>query len=110
MAAPAGSRMKATDPAAVTGDLHADGAVRVRTVGDRELRQRHGTAWGCVSYRPGGWCGFRLSAVPAGVHGPHCLGLGKRLGGRPAEAIAAEVQARTAQQLFRSSGISRVER
>jgi predicted unusual protein kinase regulating ubiquinone biosynthesis (AarF/ABC1/UbiB family) len=32
--------------------------------------------------------------------GRRALGLGKRVGGRPAEAIAAEVQARTAEQLF----------
>jgi predicted unusual protein kinase regulating ubiquinone biosynthesis (AarF/ABC1/UbiB family) len=44
--------------------------------------------------------GFRLAAVPAGFVGRRALGLGKRLGGRPAEVIAAEVQARTAEQLF----------
>ena len=27
-------------------------------------------------------------------------GLGKRIGGKPAEAVAAELQARTAEQLF----------
>ncbi|HKX67333.1 MAG TPA: AarF/ABC1/UbiB kinase family protein [Intrasporangium sp.] len=44
--------------------------------------------------------GFRLAAVPAGFVGRRVIGLGKRVGGRPAEAIAAEVQARTAEQLF----------
>ncbi|HEY9495016.1 MAG TPA: AarF/ABC1/UbiB kinase family protein [Intrasporangium sp.] len=44
--------------------------------------------------------GFRLAAVPAGFVGRRALGLGKRLGGRPAEVIAEEVQARTAEQLF----------
>src|SRR5262245_60633326 len=44
--------------------------------------------------------GVRLAAVPAAFVGRRALGLGKRMGGRPAEAIAAEVQARTAEQLF----------
>ena len=44
--------------------------------------------------------GIRLAAVPAGFVGRRVVGLGKRLGGRPAEAIAAEVQVRTAEQLF----------
>ena len=44
--------------------------------------------------------GARLAAVPAAFVGRSALGLGKRIGGRPAESIAAEVQARTAEQLF----------
>src|SRR6476620_1073815 len=44
--------------------------------------------------------GIRLAAVPAAFVGRRAVGLGKRVGGRPAEAIAAEVQARTAEQLF----------
>jgi predicted unusual protein kinase regulating ubiquinone biosynthesis (AarF/ABC1/UbiB family) len=44
--------------------------------------------------------GVRLAAVPAAFVGRRAVGLGKRVGGRPAEAIAAEVQARTAEQLF----------
>lgn len=44
--------------------------------------------------------GARLAAVPAAFVGRRAVGLGRRVGGRPAEAIAAEVQARTAAQLF----------
>lgn len=44
--------------------------------------------------------GARLAAVPATFVGRRAVGLGRRVGGRPAEAIAAEVQARTAEQLF----------
>ncbi|GAA5027189.1 AarF/ABC1/UbiB kinase family protein [Terrabacter aeriphilus] len=46
----------------------------------------------------------RLAAVPLGFAGRTALGLGKRLGGRPAELVAAELQARTAQQLFQVLG------
>jgi predicted unusual protein kinase regulating ubiquinone biosynthesis (AarF/ABC1/UbiB family) len=42
----------------------------------------------------------RLAALPAAFAGRTALGLGKRLGGRPAEAVAAQVQQRTAEQLF----------
>ncbi|MEJ5945281.1 AarF/ABC1/UbiB kinase family protein [Pseudokineococcus basanitobsidens] len=42
----------------------------------------------------------RLASLPAGLAGRTALGLGKRLGGRSAEAVAAEMQARTAEQLF----------
>lgn len=38
--------------------------------------------------------------MPTAFVGRQALGLGKRVGGRPAELIAAEVQARTAEQLF----------
>ncbi len=44
--------------------------------------------------------GARLAAVPASFVGRRAVGLGRRVGGRPAELIAAEVQARTAAQLF----------
>jgi predicted unusual protein kinase regulating ubiquinone biosynthesis (AarF/ABC1/UbiB family) len=43
---------------------------------------------------------LRLASLPVGFAGRTALGLGKRLGGRSAEVVAAEVQARTAQQLF----------
>ena len=46
----------------------------------------------------------RLAALPATHAGRTAVGLGRRLGGRPAEAVAAEVQARTAEQLFRTPG------
>ena len=44
--------------------------------------------------------GARLALVPAAFVGRQALGLGRRVGGRPAELVAAEVQARTAEQLF----------
>ena len=46
----------------------------------------------------------RLAALPAAHAGRTAVGLGRRLAGRPAEAVAAEVQARTAEQLFRTLG------
>lgn len=46
----------------------------------------------------------KLATVPLGFAGRTALGLGKRLGGRPAELVAAELQARTAQQLFQVLG------
>ena len=42
----------------------------------------------------------RLASLPLGAAGRATLGLGKRLSGRPAEAVAAELQQRTAEQLF----------
>jgi predicted unusual protein kinase regulating ubiquinone biosynthesis (AarF/ABC1/UbiB family) len=44
--------------------------------------------------------GARLAALPASYVGRRAVGLGRRVGGRPAEIIAAEVQARTSEQLF----------
>ncbi|CAM3579115.1 ABC1 kinase family protein [Nocardioides zeicaulis] len=46
----------------------------------------------------------RLAALPLGYAGRQALGLGKRLGGKPAEAVMTEVQQRTAEQLFRTLG------
>ena len=46
----------------------------------------------------------RLAALPAAHAGRTAVGFGRRLGGRPAEAVAAQVQARTAEQLFRTLG------
>ena len=46
----------------------------------------------------------RLASLPLGFAGRTALGLGKRVGGRPAELVAAEVQARTAEQLFKVLG------
>src|SRR5438270_2792391 len=48
--------------------------------------------------------GARLATLPLGVAGRATLGLGKRIGGRPAEVVAAELQARTAEQLFQVLG------
>src|SRR4029077_11267664 len=46
----------------------------------------------------------RLAALPLGVAGGSAVGLGKRLGGKPAEAVMTEIQQRTAEQLFRTLG------
>ncbi|UOY01857.1 ABC1 kinase family protein [Blastococcus sp. PRF04-17] len=46
----------------------------------------------------------RLAALPAAHAGRTAVGLGKRIGGRPAEAVAAQVQQRTAAQLFTTLG------
>ena len=46
----------------------------------------------------------KLAGLPLGVAGRATIGLGKRLGGRPAEVVAAELQARTAEQLFQVLG------
>ena len=46
----------------------------------------------------------RLAALPLGFAGRTALGVGKRLGGAPAEAVMTEVQQRTAEQLFRTLG------
>jgi predicted unusual protein kinase regulating ubiquinone biosynthesis (AarF/ABC1/UbiB family) len=46
----------------------------------------------------------KLASVPLGFAGRTALGLGKRIGGKPAEVVAAELQARTAQQLFQVLG------
>ena len=48
--------------------------------------------------------GAKLATLPIGVAGRGALGLGKRIGGRPAEIVAAELQARTAEQLFQVLG------
>jgi predicted unusual protein kinase regulating ubiquinone biosynthesis (AarF/ABC1/UbiB family) len=48
--------------------------------------------------------GAKLATLPLGVAGRATLGLGKRIGGRPAELVAAELQARTAEQLFQVLG------
>jgi predicted unusual protein kinase regulating ubiquinone biosynthesis (AarF/ABC1/UbiB family) len=46
----------------------------------------------------------RLAALPLGYAGRTALGLGKRLGGAPAETVVNEVQLRTAEQLFQTLG------
>jgi predicted unusual protein kinase regulating ubiquinone biosynthesis (AarF/ABC1/UbiB family) len=46
----------------------------------------------------------KMAALPLGMAGRATLGLGKRIGGRPAEVVAAELQARTAEQLFQVLG------
>ncbi|MGI8523221.1 MAG: ABC1 kinase family protein [Nocardioides sp.] len=46
----------------------------------------------------------RLAALPLGYAGRSALGLGKRIGGKSAEAVLVEIQQRTAEQLFRTLG------
>ncbi|MFZ5845929.1 MAG: ABC1 kinase family protein [Actinomycetota bacterium] len=46
----------------------------------------------------------RLAALPLGFAGRTAMGVGKRLGGAPAEAVMSDVQQRTAEQLFRTLG------
>ncbi len=46
----------------------------------------------------------KMAGLPLGMAGRATIGLGKRLGGRPAEIVAAELQARTAEQLFQVLG------
>jgi predicted unusual protein kinase regulating ubiquinone biosynthesis (AarF/ABC1/UbiB family) len=46
----------------------------------------------------------KLATLPLGFAGRTALGFGKRVGGRPAELVAAEMQARTAEQLFKVLG------
>ncbi|HEY7042816.1 MAG TPA: AarF/ABC1/UbiB kinase family protein [Nocardioidaceae bacterium] len=46
----------------------------------------------------------RLASLPLGFAGRATLGIGKRIGGAPAEAVASSVQQRTAEQLFKVLG------
>jgi predicted unusual protein kinase regulating ubiquinone biosynthesis (AarF/ABC1/UbiB family) len=46
----------------------------------------------------------KLASLPIGVAGRGAIGLGKRIGGRPAEIVATEIQQRTAEQLFKVLG------
>jgi predicted unusual protein kinase regulating ubiquinone biosynthesis (AarF/ABC1/UbiB family) len=46
----------------------------------------------------------RLAALPLGYAGRSAVGFGKRLGGKPADAVMNEIQQRTADQLFRTLG------
>jgi predicted unusual protein kinase regulating ubiquinone biosynthesis (AarF/ABC1/UbiB family) len=46
----------------------------------------------------------KLATLPLGVAGRATLGLGKRIGGRPAELVVTEIQQRTAEQIFRVLG------
>ncbi len=46
----------------------------------------------------------RLASLPLTYAGRQALGLGKRLGGQPAELVVTEIQQRTAEQLFRTLG------
>jgi predicted unusual protein kinase regulating ubiquinone biosynthesis (AarF/ABC1/UbiB family) len=46
----------------------------------------------------------KLAAVPLGAAGRTAWGIGRRIGGTPAEVVAAELQQRTAEQVFRVLG------
>ncbi|MFG2085390.1 MULTISPECIES: ABC1 kinase family protein [unclassified Spirillospora] len=46
----------------------------------------------------------KLASLPIGFAGRTALGMGKRTFGRPAEAVATEIQQRTAEQLFKVLG------
>ena len=46
----------------------------------------------------------KLAALPLGFAGRSAMGLGRRLGGAPAELVMGEIQQRTAEQLFRTLG------
>jgi predicted unusual protein kinase regulating ubiquinone biosynthesis (AarF/ABC1/UbiB family) len=46
----------------------------------------------------------RLAALPLGYAGRKTVGLGRRIGGAPADAVMTEIQQRTAEQLFRTLG------
>jgi predicted unusual protein kinase regulating ubiquinone biosynthesis (AarF/ABC1/UbiB family) len=46
----------------------------------------------------------RLAALPLGFAGRTAVGMGRRIGGAPAEAVLSDVQQRTAEQLFRTLG------
>jgi predicted unusual protein kinase regulating ubiquinone biosynthesis (AarF/ABC1/UbiB family) len=46
----------------------------------------------------------KLAGLPLGLAGRTALGMGKRIGGRPAEIVAEEIQRRTADQIFRVLG------
>jgi predicted unusual protein kinase regulating ubiquinone biosynthesis (AarF/ABC1/UbiB family) len=46
----------------------------------------------------------KLATLPIGFAGRTALGFGKRIGGRPAEIVAAEIQQRTAEQIFKVLG------
>ena len=46
----------------------------------------------------------KLAALPVGFAGRTALGFGRHVGGRPAEMVAAEIQSRTAEQVFKVLG------
>jgi predicted unusual protein kinase regulating ubiquinone biosynthesis (AarF/ABC1/UbiB family) len=46
----------------------------------------------------------KLATLPAGLAGRTVVGIGKRVGGKPAERVAQEIQQRTAEQIFRVLG------
>ncbi len=47
---------------------------------------------------------FRMASLPVSYAGRSAWGFGKRVGGKPAEAVSGQIQARTADQVFRVLG------
>src|SRR3954468_18629569 len=76
----------------ICANRRADGTAHLHTGGVNDIPRRAVTR------------GAKLATLPLGVAGRAALGLGKRIGGRPAELVAAELQARTAEQLFQVLG------
>lgn len=58
-------------------------------------RRREGSLPGSAFAR-----GAKLASLPVGFAGRTALGMGRRLGGAPADAVLTEVQRRTAEQIF----------
>src|SRR5256714_14738093 len=46
----------------------------------------------------------KMARLPIGLAGRTAIGVGKRIGGRPAEIVAQEIQQRTPQQIFPALG------
>ena len=46
----------------------------------------------------------RMASLPLGYAGRSAVGIGKRIGGKPAEVVATEIQMRTAEQMFKVLG------
>ena len=46
----------------------------------------------------------KMARLPIGLAGRTAIGVGKRIGGRPAEIVAHEIQQRTAEQIFKVLG------
>src|SRR6266851_8949951 len=46
----------------------------------------------------------KIARLPIGLAGRTAIGIGKRIGGRPGEIVAQEIQRRTADQIFRVLG------
>ena len=45
-----------------------------------------------------------MASLPASYAGRTALGFGKKVGGKPAEAVNAQIQAKTAEQMFKVLG------
>ena len=98
---PGGAARSARNSATRLGRTPGSGGRGNRTVGAAVLGQS-----GVVADLPesGFRRGLRVAGLPAGHAVRAAAGLGRRIGGRPAEIVAAEVQSRTAAQLFQVLG------